>query len=213
MNRVLTWCLLLSGEAALAALVGATFWYQDWQYSLPTPRPAALVQPSLGETILLPELAHDSAPRRPLLLHFFNPSCPCSRFNLQHVRELICHFDKRVEVVAVLQARDTEAALAAFEQLNVPCRAIADKEGKLAQRMGVYSTPQAVVLDANSRLYYRGNYNVSRYCTSSETEFARLAVAACLANEKLPSFIEEAAIAQGCTLPANSGVMQEIPAP
>lgn len=213
MNRVLTWCLLLSGEAALAALVAATFWYQDWQYSLPTPRPAALVQPALGETIELPELG-SSFPdtryeQRPTLLHFFNPSCPCSRFNLQHLRELIRQFQGQVKVIAVLQATDEASALAEFQQLAISCRAVVDKQGELAHRFGVYSTPQAVILDVSDKLYYRGNYNRSRYCTEPESEFVRLALVACLAKEPLPVFSADAAIAQGCALPADLVLKQE----
>src|SRR5262249_46492721 len=41
---------------------------------------------------------------------------------------------------------------------------------------GVYSTPQAVLLDAKSHIVFRGNYNVSRYCTDPRTEFVRIAL-------------------------------------
>jgi hypothetical protein len=69
--------------------------------------------------------------------------------------------------------------------------------------MGVYSTPQGVVLDSQSRLYYRGNYNRSRYCTEPESEYVRLAIAACLAGDSAPTFDEDSTTARGCELPAN----------
>jgi len=41
---------------------------------------------------------------------------------------------------------------------------------------GIHSTPQAVVIDAKSRLQYRGNCNRSRYCTDNKTEFVKIAI-------------------------------------
>lgn len=215
MKSFLKWSLLLTGEAALAALVGLAFWYQDWQYSLPTPRPAELKQPAVGEMISLASFAgadtvpglnqHESeaAGQAVTLFHFFNPACPCSQFNLDHVRQLQRQFEGQVRVVAVLQSDDPPAALAAFRELKVPCDAIVDEGGAIAKRMGVYSTPQGVVLDRERRLYFRGNYNRSRYCTSPETEYARLAIVDCLAGKPAPRFDAFSATARGCELPAN----------
>lgn len=54
-NRsIVTWIALLVGEACLAALAVGAFWWQDWRYSLPTPRPAALKQSAIGERLELP---------------------------------------------------------------------------------------------------------------------------------------------------------------
>src|SRR5258708_37074150 len=43
-------------SALLFTLVIAVFWYQDWQYSLPTPRPEALKQPALGMVMSVAEV-------------------------------------------------------------------------------------------------------------------------------------------------------------
>jgi hypothetical protein len=209
MNRGLTWTLLILGEAALAAVVVAAFWYQEWQYSLPTPRPAELHQPAVGEPISLasypaPGKSIDAAPLGPVTLyHFFNPDCPCSRFNIEHVRDLIHRYGPALRVVAVLQTDDPPAARASFERLDLRCEVLVDTKGAIAQQMGVYSTPQGVVLDSQSRLYYRGNYNRSRYCTEPESEYVRLAIAACLAGDSAPTFDEDSTTARGCELPAN----------
>ena len=42
--------------ALLLTLVIAVFWYQDWQYSLPTPRPETLKQPALGMVMSVAEV-------------------------------------------------------------------------------------------------------------------------------------------------------------
>jgi hypothetical protein len=53
---------------------------------------------------------------------------------------------------------------------------VLDADGSLAKRVGIYSSPQAVVVTAAGALYYRGNYNLARYCTDVRTEFARIAL-------------------------------------
>ncbi len=205
---LLKWSALLAGELALAMFAAGMFWYQDWQYSLPTPRPAALVQPELGTRlrILKPESLDDlatNANRRPTLLHFFNPACPCSQFNLTHVRRLLAKYGNGVRVIAVLETTDADA-LEQFRELNLRCEVVLDRRGAIAHQAGVYSTPQGVILAGDGKLFFRGNYNRGRYCTAPENEFVRRALEACLANRPLPEFPEAATIARGCSLPADT---------
>ena len=62
-------------------VMGAVFWEQDLRYSLPTERPPGLVQRPIGDTVELPPtLAACVDTGRPLLLNFYNPDCPCSRY-------------------------------------------------------------------------------------------------------------------------------------
>lgn len=205
-RSTLTWIALLSGETCLAAFALGVFWYQDWRYSLPTPRPASLRQPAVGNVIELTQIKSTS---QPTLLHFFNPACPCSQFNLDHVRELIAEFDGKVRVVAVLEATAGMNVLEEFAKLNLNCDAVVDTNGEIARLSGVYSTPQGVVLDDRGRLYYRGNYNLGRYCVADETEFVRISLECCLAHRPPPDFSAAATVALGCQLPANVTLMTE----
>ncbi len=188
----------------LLILVIAVFWYQDWQYSLPTPRPEALKQPALGMVMSVAEVLpgaakHDSS--RPLLLHFFNPGCPCSRFNLDHIRDLTRAYGDRVNIVAVLEEDSTEKLTEGFRRTGLPIEAVVDSNRTLATALGVYSTPQAVILDARGTLIYRGNYNSSRYCVDRRSEYARIALDALLAFRPQPALEPAAFIAYGCRLP------------
>ena len=183
------------------AFSGWAFWREDLRYLLPTPRPALLQQPALASRIAWPApLATLAAPGRPVLLHFANPDCPCSRFNLAHLEELVRRHRHEVRFLVVV-----EGALGPARDLfgGLDVELIDDADGALAKIAGVYSTPQAVVLDAAGSLRYRGNYNTARYCTDSRTEFARLALEEVLA-ERLPSSPEAATLAVGCELPSNS---------
>jgi hypothetical protein len=201
----LRWVLVGCGEVIGIALVIAAFWYQDWRYSLPTPRPPHIDQPEIGARIVLPEATNHilrPSSKRPVLLHFFNPDCPCSRFNLEHVRQLRQQFGDRVDFVAVLEGTDPDRLLNQFQQLDWPVPAIFDTDLSLATTTGVYATPQAVILDSDQRLFYRGNYNTSRYCTSPQTEFARLALQSLLKESESPAPMSLSATrAYGCSLP------------
>ncbi|MSV30625.1 MAG: AhpC/TSA family protein [Bryobacterales bacterium] len=191
--------VVLFSTVLFLMLTGFVFWQQDWQYSLPAVRPAGWRQPAVGERILLPLAGLTLDKSRPLFLHFFNPDCPCSRFNLDHVRQLIRRHRGDVRFIAVLQGEGGSALLRAkFEKLNLGVESVADETGAWAEAAGVYATPQAVVIDRNERLYFRGNYNISRYCVVPGTEYARIALESILAG--LPAKPEDpgAAISYGC---------------
>ncbi len=192
------------------------FWYQDWQYTLPTPKPARWQSVALGDKIALPSGVARSFERgegKPILLHFFNPGCPCSKFNLDHVRSLVSEFEGRVDVVAVLQGDEPVALQTKFQSLRLGIHSIVDQGGSLASRCGVYSTPQAAVLDAQGRLYYRGNYNTNRYCSARETEFARIALTELLDGRPPRSYAPEAEIAYGCSLPSTNSIEAALSVP
>lgn len=86
----------------------------------------------------------------------------------------------------------------AFEKLNLGIESVVDETGSIGQEAGVYSTPQAVLVDVEGRLYFRGNYNVSRYCAVRETEFARIALESMLAGKPAQPLTAAAATAYGC---------------
>jgi hypothetical protein len=197
----------LGGMFAGLALAGTVFWWQDTRYALPTPRPANLVQPARGEPLPVAAwIAGSNVAKggKPLLLHFFNPYCPCSRFNLEHVRELQQRFGDRMAFVGIIQAtiegaddrRDVEERLAS---LHFELPYVIDADGSIAASAGVYSTPQGVLVDERSSLVYRGNYNVSRYCTDERSQFVRIAIESMLAaRDALPPDTP----AYGCELPS-----------
>lgn len=193
--------------ALCLAMIATVFWYQDVRNSLPTPVPRDFHPPAFGANVTLPAtLAPQPEDTRPLLLHFYNNDCPCSRFNVDQARNLVQKFGGQVRSVLILQTdsapADAQEALATAAKRFGGIEAVIDHAGRIARHYGVYSTPQAVLLDHN-RIAYRGNYNVSRYCTDASTEFARLAVEAVLAHQPLPHLPELAYRAYGCELPTN----------
>lgn len=199
--------------ALLLTVIGIVFWVQDGRYSLPTPRPPSLRELPPGTAVVLPAgVDWQAGDRRPLLLHFFNPDCPCSRFNAEHVRALRTRFGAQIHFVAVVQiledqddARRRDGLAAAERLFGSGLEAVMDDGGKIAAACGVYSTPQAVILAPGSprTLLFRGNYNASRYCADPRTEFVRKALEAIVGRQPLPPESRAAMIAYGCELPAN----------
>jgi hypothetical protein len=190
-------------NGALLAGIGFSFWYADWQYSLPTPKPEGLVQQPIGSQPELPkELAAYAHAGRPLVVNFASAQCACTEFNLEHVRKLQAEFGKTMDFVTVLEtnAADTNAK-EEFESMNLRMPVVYDQAGRVSGALGVYGTPQAAILDREGKLYYRGNYNKSRYCADEATEFARIALNALAANQPPPAMPREARITYGCPLP------------
>jgi hypothetical protein len=71
----------------------------------------------------------------------------------------------------------------------------------IAKSCGVYSTPQVALLNPQHQLYYRGNYNRSRYCTDEKTNYAKNAINGLLAAQPKLAFNQLALRAYGCQLP------------
>jgi len=182
----------------LVSIVGV-FWYQEMQYLLPTPVP-------VGYKVVRPEelIRYDTAlipqqHKKPKLLHFFSPECPCSRFNLKHFQALNKTYNKDVDFYVVVDSE--EKVEPAKRLIDAGITIIVDDNKKLANACGVYSTPQAAIIQASNRLFFRGNYNRSRYCTNKESNFVQMALDSLVANKRPPLFSELATNSYGCSIP------------
>ncbi|MCS7084477.1 MAG: AhpC/TSA family protein [Bacteroidia bacterium] len=177
------------------------FWAQDVKDRLPTPIPTDYKFVPVGSRVELESLLPPS--EMPTLIHFYNPKCPCSRFNIDHLNELKTKFAGKIRFFAVLQTSDTVGAQKKFARKCADVPTYVDYTGAVADSFGVYSTPQAVLLDGEGKIYFRGNYNTSRYCNARETQFVRIAIEHLLAQKPLPKFPPVATTPYGCELPTN----------
>lgn len=185
--------------SAIFVVIGCLFWYNDYKYNLPTPVPVNYQQVPIGSRIQLhPAIKMEE--NKPVMLHFFNPDCPCSKFNIQHIKKLVKQYGKQVNFVVVLSDQKLNSA-EVKRKLELPITVITDPI--MSKKCGIYSTPQAVIIDTESKLYYRGNYNSSRYCSNQKTEYARIALENILNHKPLREMGSQALIAYGCSLPTN----------
>jgi len=168
-------------------------------YNLPTPVPANYLSVARGQHIdLAGKLPVEE--NKPVFLHFFNPDCPCSRFNVQEFKSLVKEYGSKIIFAVVVMTKDKDYTVEHIrEKFGLVIPVIMDTS--LAVTCGVYSTPQAVLLDNHHLLYYRGNYNKSRYCTDKKSNYAQIAIDSLLASVQQPVFNQFALKAYGCSLP------------
>ncbi len=182
--------------------IGGLFWRSEWIYALPTPVPVNYHPVKTGTMVHWPAgMAQKLPAGKPLFLHFFNPDCPCSRFNVPHVRALIRQYGGQVNFGLVLMTDKKFDVAAVRKRFDLPAGVPVYQDSLMAAACGVYSTPQAVIVDTSGQLYYRGNYNRSRYCTDEKSSYARLALEDLLHHNLHPIFDPMALKAYGCTLP------------
>ena len=176
----------------------ALFWRNEWVYSLPTPVPENYKAVSPGSTVDA-SWKFKSNNNKPLFLHFFNPDCPCSRFNIPQFKSLVKKYGKEVNFGIVVMNNKEYTAKEIQDKFDIQIPVSFDSA--IAVSCGVYSTPQAVIIAIDHKLYYRGNYNKSRYCTDKKTEYAKMALDALLNNNGNIVFDRFAIKAYGCQLP------------
>lgn len=174
------------------------FWHSEWVYSLPTPIPVHYQAVSTGATIAV-NAQFKATAGKPLFLHFFNPDCPCSRFNIKHFKALVKQYGQQASFAIVPVTKKDYTAKDIQSRFGLDIPVVFDTA--IAASCGVYSTPQAVILDDSRHLYYRGNYNRSRYCTDKKTNYAALALDSLLDHKQHPVFDAFALKAYGCQLP------------
>lgn len=187
-------CLILLGGT-----ITYVFWSQELIYTLPTPVPIDYKTVLPGQKIKLPF----TISQKPVFLHFFNPDCPCSRFNIKQFKTLVRNYTDKAGFVVMVHTQDGAYSAEQIKNkfdLDIPV--FIDHDKKIARLCGVYATPQAAIIDTLSRLYYRGNYNKARYCTDPNSNYAQIALDSLLKNMKIPVFNPLATRAYGCVLPS-----------
>ncbi|HMG15973.1 MAG TPA: redoxin domain-containing protein [Saprospiraceae bacterium] len=180
-------------------LIGRLFWKNEIIYTLPTPVPVSYHPVMPGEHINLQDKI-SNVNNKPAFIHFFNPACPCSRFNIPHIQSLVRKYGDKINFSIVVLSKDSKYTVKEIQEkfdLNIPV--LFDQS--IASTCGVYSTPQAVIIDSNQKLFYRGNYNKSRYCVDTKSNFAQMAVDSLLKNNNTPIFNALATTSYGCQLP------------
>ena len=182
----------------LLAIVGI-FWFQEMQYLMPTPIPADYKVVRPDELIRYDSTLLPQRHIKPKLLHFFSPDCPCSRFNLKHFKALNKEYSNKVDFYVVVDSEET--AERAKDLIDSEVTIVVDLDKGLANACGVYSTPQAAIIQTSNELYFRGNYNKSRYCTNKDSNFVQMALDSMVAKKEPPIFNELATNSYGCSLP------------
>jgi hypothetical protein len=163
--------------------------YAFWWFQLRTLQPFDPVSPPQSvlfeagrmtadlAALLAADPARGSAAERPVatVVHFWDPACPCSRFNEAHVRKIVAEYARRgVQFLVVARAGSglSEALLAArahrtfgdaVRLVNAPSQAAVGLTP---------SSPATAILDADGKLAYFGPYSTGAVCTATQGLFA-----------------------------------------
>lgn len=176
-------------------IVIAVFYWQEWQYTQPTTIPDNHVEVALNQKISLPAIATQKIADEPVFIHFFNPECPCSVFNAKHFREIHQEYNTKIEFLVVIPEESNRGKAAKI--LPEGIKIVHDTDKAIANSCGIYSSPQAVIID-NMEIYFKGNYNKARYCTTKDTNYAALALEKFLDNAPIPLMDAYATVPYGC---------------
>jgi hypothetical protein len=163
-------------------------WKEYFKYTLPASIPYNYKSVKAGETISLFK-EHKGL----MLLHFYNPNCPCSKFNSTYIRQLYKKHKDELSFFVVVEKAYLKDYKNQFD-FN-----LIEDDGSLADSLGVYATPQAVILK-DGILVYRGNYNKTRFCTDKDTYFPEMVLDSLLNNKPLPKLPAAASQSYGCNL-------------
>lgn len=183
-------------------LLSWLFYENEVKFMMPTPVPLGFEDVEIGTVVDFDEYIPDQEGKL-VFLHFFNRKCPCSKFNATEFSRLIDLYKDSISFYVIVQG-DSEDEIEKFNskyKLNVPC--ILDQKGDISELFGIYSTPQAVIMDKDHKIFYKGNYNKARFCTQKKTAFAERALHHLLKEEPLPKFNVLAGTPYGCELPSN----------
>jgi len=197
------WQIVLFSVAVTGAcvLIGWVFWEQELKYALPTPIPKNYRDVKIGDKV---DLSNYVMSNKPIMLHFFNPDCSCSRFNIMEFERIARKYGDKINVYVILQTEDESAVQKFKNKYDLDLPVLLDRSGAISDATGIYSTPQCVLLDSSSTIYFKGNYNLTRYCTRKETSFADLAAQNLLNGKSLPPWIvTELSVPYGCQLPSD----------
>ena len=117
---------------------------------------------------------------------------------MKHFIALKKQYSQQVDFyVAVTSQKKVESAK---KLIDSDIAIIVDTGEGLAKACGVYSTPQAALIQANNQLYFRGNYNRARYCTDPNSNFVQMAIDSLVSNKQPPLFNELATLSYGCSI-------------
>ena len=186
---------------AILLTIGVIFLEQEYKFTLPTPVPEDLAILKTGDSVNV-DLPLEAG-KKGAFVHFYNNDCPCSRFNINEFQSMVRRFGNEVSFIAVIQDEKKDADAEFKEKYDLGIPIISDPEGSIADALGVYSTPQAVLI-REGKVFYKGNYNRARFCVSRNTKFAELALEALVNDKEPPYFPTVAYTAYGCELPSNT---------
>jgi hypothetical protein len=136
------------------------------------------------------------------ILHFWDPDCPCARFNQVHVRDLISIHGagdiRFVIVVPAEHAREGDRLRQRAETVFGTGIEVVIDHGELAN--AVPSSPAAAIFAADRELAYFGPYSIGAVCSQGQGNFVETVLTR-LKQGQNPHFLNTMAVGCFCDWP------------
>lgn len=114
-----------------------------------------------------------------LVVHFIDPSCPCSRFSTSHIEKLEYNYSKNIEFIDLNSTPINDERVRRLKSLQIP------------------ASPAVAVWDKHGELAYFGPYSGGNFCGEG-TDFVSITLDS-LNEGNNPSWINQDAV--GCFCP------------
>lgn len=159
------------------------FWWFEYRYLRPfdtEPQIGAVVFDGAGIDSKLSSLV-PMQPREggPTVVHYWDPACPCNRFNEDHVKDLIREYGARGVRFVVVTGGTTLSAKRVFSD-----SAVVGYVDSATQKVLPPSSPAVAVLDQNGEVAYFGPYSVGALCNTNNGGFVERTLNQLLVGEK-----------------------------
>lgn len=200
--------LVISLLAFIFTAISLILWQEEFRYALPTPIPVDYKEVPVGTCIEFPGFSLKIASEKNRFIHFFNPDCPCSRFNAGHFQYLYKHFGDQLDFMVVIPEGSSREKTQRILAKDISI--VHDTEAAWSQAVGVYASPQAVIIDNEGELFYRGNYNKARFCTNVGSNYAEISLKMLLKGAEAPVWDFYATRSYGCQLPEYSSPISSL---
>jgi len=137
------------------------------------------------------------------VIHFWNPDCPCSRFNEVHVKKIMSDYTaKNVVFTIVVSGKSAEQrkerALLARQVFNLA--AVKDIRSDWPLKKGPPSSPAVAIMNKQGKLVYFGPYSLGARCSPDKGQFVEKVLDR-LSDEKLAQKKQLNTLAVGCFCP------------
>ena len=141
------------------------------------------------------------------VIHFWNPDCPCNRFNEVHVKKIISDYaDKNVKFTVVVGGSSKEERHQRQVLAKQVFNHIAVKEIRSDWPMhkGPPSSPAVGVINGQGELVYFGPYSLGARCAPDKGQFVESVLDGLHARKKSSDKKQLNTLAVGCFCPWRS---------
>lgn len=140
------------------------------------------------------------------VVHFWNPDCPCNRFNEVHVKKIISDYaDKNVQFTIVVSGKNTKLRKLREERARkiFSHSAVKNIYSDWSMDKGPPSSPAVAVINSSGELVYFGPYSLGANCSADKGKFVEKVLDQ-LKDEKQRQKKQLNTLAVGCFCPWRS---------